>query len=132
MSVVGRVVAAGMLVAGSIALGGTAQASAVTGRAGSSGQITSPSDGEVISSSSVTVSARTGLMQLRMGLYVDGPSTPSQKVAAGGANQTLSGTFDAGDAPNGTFTVTLKGRSPGTGTRAARSSCADRPKRQAV
>ncbi|MER7428605.1 hypothetical protein ABT362_38035 [Nonomuraea rubra] len=133
-----------MIVAGSIALGGSAQASAMTaqvgfagqagfsgqagiservglseqvglsGRVGSSGQITSPSDGEVISSSSVVVSARTGLMQLRMGLYVDGPSTPSQKVASGGANQTLSGTFDAGDAPNGTFTVTLKGEITGS------------------
>jgi hypothetical protein len=109
-----------MIVAGSIVLGGTAQASVVTGQAGSSGQITSPSDGEVISSSSVMVSARTGLMQLRMGLYVDGPSTPSQKVAAGGANQTLSGTFDAGDAPNGTFTVTLKGEI--TGNRYASST----------
>ncbi|GAA4981364.1 hypothetical protein GCM10023334_110780 [Nonomuraea thailandensis] len=55
-----------------------------------------------------------------MGLYVDGPSTPSQKVAAGGANQTLSGTFDAGDAPNGTFTVTLKGEI--TGNRYASST----------
>ncbi|GAA3576612.1 hypothetical protein GCM10022419_067280 [Nonomuraea rosea] len=44
-----------------------------------------------------------------MGLYVEGPSTPSQKVAGGGANQSISGTFDAGSAPNGTFTVTLKG-----------------------
>ncbi|MGW4793809.1 hypothetical protein ACWEPC_15545 [Nonomuraea sp. NPDC004297] len=149
MTVVGRVVAAGMIVAGSIVLGGSAQAAVTTGqtdssglgnaswraagssgeaflkdesaarvrlekRADSSGQITSPSDGEVISNSSVTVSARTGLMQLRMGLYVDGPSTPSRQVASGGANQTLSGTFDADDVPNGTFTVTLKGEITGT------------------
>ncbi|WP_127938723.1 hypothetical protein [Nonomuraea polychroma] len=49
-----------------------------------------------------------------MGLYVEGPSTPTQKVADGGANQTISGTFDAGNAPNGTFTVTLKGELTGT------------------
>ncbi|MCK2214576.1 hypothetical protein MF672_012355 [Actinomadura sp. ATCC 31491] len=49
-----------------------------------------------------------------MGLYVDGPSTSSQKVAGGGANQTISGTFDTGNAPNGTFTVTLKGEITGT------------------
>ncbi|UBU13812.1 hypothetical protein [Nonomuraea gerenzanensis] len=55
-----------------------------------------------------------------MGLYVDGPSTPSQKIASGGANQTLSGTFDAGSAPNGTFTVTLKGEI--TGNRYATST----------
>ncbi|GAA2220521.1 hypothetical protein GCM10009850_122440 [Nonomuraea monospora] len=55
-----------------------------------------------------------------MGLYVDGPSTPSQRIASGGANQTLSGTFDAGAAPNGTFTVTLKGEI--TGNRYATST----------
>ncbi|MFC4112664.1 hypothetical protein [Nonomuraea zeae] len=110
MTVVGRVVAAGMIVAGSIMLGsGSAQAAVAVQQAGSAGQITSPSDGQVVSGSSVTISARTGLMQLRMGLYVEGPSTPSQKVAGGGANQEISGTFDAGSAPNGTFTVTLKG-----------------------
>ncbi|WP_327586370.1 hypothetical protein OHA25_04680 [Nonomuraea sp. NBC_00507] len=119
MTVVGRVVTAGIVAVASIVLGGSAQpatAATVTGvtQAGSSGQITSPSDGQVVSSSSVTVSARTGLMQLRMGLYVDGPSTPTQKVADGGANQTISGTFDAGNAPNGTFTVTLKGEITGT------------------
>ncbi|MGP3962872.1 hypothetical protein ACTWPT_43465 [Nonomuraea sp. 3N208] len=107
---------AGIIAVGSIVLGGSAQAATVTAvtQAGSAGQITSPSDGQVVSSSSVTVSARTGLMQLRMGLYVDGPSTPTQKVADGGANQTISGTFDAGNAPNGTFTVTLKGEITGT------------------
>ncbi|MFB4283697.1 hypothetical protein ACBJ59_50945 [Nonomuraea sp. MTCD27] len=120
MTVVGRVVAAGLIVAGSIALGGAAQADTMTGQGDSSGQITSPSDGQVVSDSSVTVSARTGLMQLRIGLYVEGPSTPSQKVAGGGANQTISGTFAAGDAPNGTFTVTLKGEI--TGTRYATST----------
>lgn len=114
VTVVGRVVATGMIVAGSIALGGTAQAAAVTWRADTSGQITSPADGQVLSSSSVTVSAHTGVMQLNMGLYVEGPSTPSQKVAGGGANQTISGTFDAGNAPNGTFTVTLKGEITGS------------------
>ncbi|MEV5888426.1 hypothetical protein [Nonomuraea fuscirosea] len=91
-----------------------------TWRAGSAGQITSPSDGQVVSSSSVTVSARTELMQLTVGLYVEGPSTPSQKVAAGGANQTISGTFEAGDAPNGSFTVILKGEL--TGARYASST----------
>ncbi|WP_146103680.1 fibronectin type III domain-containing protein [Nonomuraea solani] len=126
MTVVGRVMAAGIMVAASIALGEAAQAATVTGQAGfstqarslgqgdSSGQITSPSDGEVVSGSSVTVSARTGLMQLSMGLYVEGPSMPTQKVAGGGANKTISGTFDAGSAPNGTFTVTLKGEITGT------------------
>ncbi|MEV4174503.1 hypothetical protein [Nonomuraea sp. NPDC049709] len=144
MTVVGRVVAAGLIVAGSIALGGAARADTsiayggaaqagtmiayggaaqvgtTIGQGDSSGQITSPSDGQVVSDSSVTVSARTGLMQLRIGLYVEGPSTPSQKVAGGGANQTISGTFAAGDAPNGTFTVTLKGEI--TGTRYATST----------
>ncbi|MFI6293844.1 hypothetical protein ACIBEJ_19805 [Nonomuraea sp. NPDC050790] len=80
---------------------------------GQDGQITSPSDGQVISGGSVPVSARTRLAQLSMALYVEGPSTPRQKVASGGANQTLSGTFDAGDAPNGTFTVTLRGEISG-------------------
>ncbi|MFC7590668.1 hypothetical protein ACFQYP_48540 [Nonomuraea antimicrobica] len=81
---------------------------------GLDGQITSPSDGEVVSSSSVTVSARSELLQLKAALYVDGPSTSSQKVAGGGAGQTLSGTFYADSAPNGTFTVTLKGELTGT------------------
>ncbi|MEV1171178.1 hypothetical protein [Nonomuraea sp. NPDC049784] len=113
MTVVGRVVAAGVIVAGTIALGGSAQAAAVKLRA--DGQITSPSDGQVVANSSVTVSAHTGVMQLNVGLYVEGPSTPSRKVAGGGASQTISGTFDAGNAPNGTFTVTLKGEITGTG-----------------
>ncbi|MED7928281.1 hypothetical protein SMD20_28765 [Nonomuraea sp. LP-02] len=113
MTVVGRVVAAGIVAVGSMMFGGSAHA-AVTVGSGASGQITSPSDGQVVSGSSVTISARTGLMQLRMGLYVDGPSTGSVKVAGGGANQTISGTFDAGSAPNGTFTVTLKGEITGT------------------
>lgn len=112
MTVVGRVMTAAAVVAGSIVLGGSAQA-AVARQAEASGEITSPSDGQVITGSSVTVSAHTGLMQLKMGLYVDGPSTPSQKIASGGANQTISGTFDAGSAPNGTFTVTLKGEITG-------------------
>ncbi len=113
MTVVGRVVAAGIVAVGSMVFGGPAHA-AVTAGSGASGQITSPSDGQVVSGSSVTVSARTGLMQLRMGLYVDGPSISSVKVAGGGSNQTISGTFDAGSAPNGTFTVTLKGEITGT------------------
>ncbi|WP_125643999.1 hypothetical protein [Nonomuraea sp. WAC 01424] len=114
MTVVGRVVAAVAVVAGSIVIGGSAQAAVVTRQAGSAGEITSPSDGQVVTGSSVTVSARTGLMQLKMGLYVEGPSTPSLRVAGGGANQTISGTFDAGSAPNGTFTVTLKGEITGS------------------
>jgi hypothetical protein len=119
VTVVGRVVAAVAVVAGSVVLGGSAQAAVVT-RQADSGQITSPADGQVVTSSSVTVSARTGVMQLSMGLYVEGPSTPKQKVAGGGANQTLSGTFATGSAPNGTFTVTLKGEI--TGTRYASST----------
>ncbi|TMR07631.1 hypothetical protein ETD86_51245 [Nonomuraea turkmeniaca] len=122
MTVVGRVMAVGIVAVGSMVLSGSAQASTastsskviVVTQADSAGQITSPSDGQVVSSRSVTVSARTGLMQLRVGLYVEGPSTPTQKVADGGANQTISGTFDAGNAPNGTFTVTLKGEITGT------------------
>ncbi|MFG1705471.1 hypothetical protein ACFLIM_19970 [Nonomuraea sp. M3C6] len=114
MTVVGRVMAAGVIVAGSILLGGSAQAAALMRQADSAGQITSPSDGQVVSGASVTISARTELMQLNMGLYVEGPSTPSRKVAGGGANQTISGTFDAGNAPNGTFTVTLKGELTGS------------------
>lgn len=120
MTVVGRVVAAVAVVAGSIVLGGSAQAAVVTRQAAASGQITSPSDRQVVTGSSVTVSAQTGLMQLKMGLYIEGPSTPSRRVAGGGANQTISGTFDAGSAPNGTFTVTLKGDI--TGTRYASST----------
>ncbi|MEV5499154.1 hypothetical protein AB0M50_27500 [Nonomuraea fuscirosea] len=150
MTVVGRMVAAGTIAVGFLAFCGSAHAAVVTRqtgfaghgasagwaqsvwragatgmassiwRAGSAGQITSPSDGQVVSSSSVTVSARTDLMQLTVGLYVEGPSTPSQKVAAGGANQTISGTFEAGDAPNGSFTVILKGEL--TGTRYASST----------
>ncbi|GGS78170.1 hypothetical protein ACFFV7_13515 [Nonomuraea spiralis] len=114
MTVVGRVVAAVAVVAASIVIGGSAQAAVVTRQAESAGEITSPSDGQVVTGSSVTVSARTGLMQLKMGLYVDGPSTPSLRVAGGGANETISGTFDAGSAPNGTFTVTLKGEITGS------------------
>ncbi|MGN9843737.1 hypothetical protein ACTMTI_36995 [Nonomuraea sp. H19] len=138
MTVVGRVVAAGIVAVGSLLLGGSSQAAAATslmatgpvatrpivtgagvtgaGVAGadSAGQITSPSDGQVVSSPSVTIAARTGLMQLRVGLYVEGPATPAQKVAEGGANQTISGAFDAGNAPNGAFTVTLKGELTGT------------------
>ncbi|MEV1245051.1 hypothetical protein [Nonomuraea sp. NPDC049750] len=53
-------------------------------------------------------------MQLNMGVYVEGPSTTRQKVAGGGANQTISGTFDAGSAPNGTFNVVLKGEITGS------------------
>ncbi|WP_143044095.1 hypothetical protein [Nonomuraea jiangxiensis] len=109
MTVVGRVVAAGMIVAASIVLGGSAQAAETMWQSDSADQITSPSDGQVITGSSVTISARTGIVQLNMGLYVEGPDTPSQKVAGGGANQTISGTFDTGNAPNGTFTVTLRG-----------------------
>ncbi|MEV0352956.1 hypothetical protein AB0H88_44985 [Nonomuraea sp. NPDC050680] len=53
-------------------------------------------------------------MQLNMGVYVEGPSTARQKVAGGGANQTISGTFDADSAPNGTFNVVLKGEITGS------------------
>ncbi|MFI6601795.1 hypothetical protein ACIBHX_36580 [Nonomuraea sp. NPDC050536] len=123
MTAVGRMTAAAVIVAGSIMLGGTAHAAVAARQAApvqlavreaESGQITSPSDGQVITSGSVPISAHTGMMQLSMALYVEGPSTPRQKVASGGANQTLSGTFDAGSAPNGTFTVTLKGEITGT------------------
>ncbi|TDD16006.1 hypothetical protein [Nonomuraea diastatica] len=113
MTVVGKVVAAGAIVAVSVTLGGSARAASVTWQADTSGQITSPTDCQVVSGSSVTVSARTGMIQLNMGLYLEGPATPRQKVAGGGANQTLSGTFDAGDAPNGPFTVILKGELTG-------------------
>ncbi|MEV4470187.1 hypothetical protein [Nonomuraea sp. NPDC049504] len=133
MTVVGKVVVTGAIAAGSIALGNPAQAAMTTQHAGSSsltasassawpaatsqiapGEITSPSDGEVVTSSSVPVSARAGLLQLKVGLYVEGPSTPSQTIGTGSGNQTISGTFNAGDAPNGTFTVTLKGEITGT------------------
>lgn len=123
VTVVGRMTAATVVVAGSIVLGGTAHAAVAARQAApgqlsvreaESGQITSPSDGQVITSGSVSISAHTGMMQLSMGLYVEGPSTSKQKIASGGANQTLSGTFDAGSAPNGTFTVTLKGEISGS------------------
>ncbi|MEV0594379.1 hypothetical protein [Nonomuraea cavernae] len=93
--------------------GGSAQAAVVTEHAGAAGQITSPADGQVVSSGSVLVSARTGVIQLKMGLYVEGSSTGRQQVASGGANQTISGTFDAEGAPNGTFSVILKGEITG-------------------
>lgn len=128
VTVVRRLMSAAVIVpcvAGSIALGGSAQAAVVTqthlagtqwaqagsGQAASAaaGEILSPSNGQVVTSGSVQVSARTSWAQLSMALYVDGPSTSKTKVASGGANQTLSGTFDAGSAPNGTFTVTLAG-----------------------
>ncbi|GAA3123686.1 hypothetical protein [Nonomuraea salmonea] len=118
MTVVGKVVVTGAIAAGSIALGNPAQAAMTTQHAGSSiltasassawpaatsqiapGEITSPSDGEVVTSSSVPVSARAGLLQLKVGLYVEGPSTPSQTIGTGSGNQTISGTFNAGDAP---------------------------------
>ncbi|MFD1547898.1 hypothetical protein [Nonomuraea guangzhouensis] len=114
MTVVGRAIVATAVVAGSIVLGGSAQAAVVMRQGASSGEITSPSDGQVVTSGSVPISARTGVMQLNMGVYVEGPSTAKQKVAGGGANQTLSGTFDAGSAPNGTFNVVLKGEITGT------------------
>ncbi|MFI9555836.1 hypothetical protein [Nonomuraea endophytica] len=133
MTVVGRLMTATLVVAGSIAFGGGtalaqgqtfvqgqgfAQAQGNAQGQGSAqaldGQITSPSDGQVVSGGSVPISARTRLAQLSMALYVEGPSTPRQKVASGGANQTLSGTFDAGDVPNGTFTVTLRGEISGS------------------
>jgi len=111
-----------VIVTGLVTLGGSAQAAPVHQTAlaawagelpasvsSAPGQITSPADGQVMSSGSVTVSARTGLLQLKMGLYVEGPGTPRQKVTEGGANQTISGTFDAGSAPNGSFTVILRG-----------------------
>lgn len=116
VTVVRRLLSAAVIVpcvAGSIALGGSAQAAATTQQGGvtqrAAGEITSPGNGQVITSGSVPVSARTTWTQLSMGLFVEGPSTPRTKVASGGANQTLSGTFSAGSAPNGTFTVTLAG-----------------------
>jgi len=72
--------------------------------------ITSPSAGEVIKTSGpVTISAKTGLLQLSMGLYVEGPSVPRRRVAQGGLNQTIKGSFDPGAVPNGVFTVSLRG-----------------------
>ncbi len=73
-------------------------------------EILSPADGEVVKSSgAVAVSAKTDWYQVSMALYVEGPSVSRQKIASGGANQTISGSFDPGDAPNGTFTVSLFG-----------------------
>ncbi|WP_219471166.1 hypothetical protein [Nonomuraea rhizosphaerae] len=109
MTVVGRAMIVTVVMAGSIVLGGSAQAAVEARQAADSGEITSPSDGQVVTSGSVSISAHTGVMQLSMGVYVEGPSTSRQKVASGGANQTISGTFNPGDAPNGTFNVILKG-----------------------
>lgn len=114
VTVVGRAIVATAVVAGSIVLGGSAQAAVVMRQGASPGEITSPSDGQVVTDGSVPISAHTGVMQLNMGVYVEGPSTAKQKVAGGGANQTLSGTFDAGSVPNGTFNVILKGELTGT------------------
>ncbi|MEU7743001.1 hypothetical protein [Nonomuraea sp. NPDC049158] len=111
---VGRAIVATAVVAGTIVLGGSAQAAVLTRQGAAPGEITSPSDGQVVTSGSVPISAHTGLMQLNMGVYVEGPSTTRQKVAGGGANQTISGTFDAGSAPNGTFSVILKGEITGS------------------
>ncbi|MEV6150772.1 hypothetical protein AB0L53_10575 [Nonomuraea sp. NPDC052129] len=111
---VGRAIVATAVVAGTIVLGGSAQAAVVARQGAGPGEITSPSDGQVVTSGSVPISAHTGLMQLNMGVYVEGPSTTRQKVAGGGANQTISGTFDAGSAPNGTFNVVLKGEITGS------------------
>ncbi|MEU8173508.1 hypothetical protein AB0C14_11580 [Microbispora hainanensis] len=73
-------------------------------------EILSPADGEVVrSSGAVAVSAKTDWYQISMALYVEGPSVSRQKIASGGANQTISGAFDPGNAPNGTFTVSLFG-----------------------
>ncbi|WP_433513415.1 hypothetical protein ACQP2T_59185 [Nonomuraea sp. CA-143628] len=111
---VGRAIVATAVVAGTIVFGGSAQAAVVERQGAAPGEITSPSDGQVVTSGSVPISAHTGLMQLNMGVYVEGPSTTRQKVAGGGANQTISGTFDAGSAPNGTFNVVLKGELTGS------------------
>lgn len=73
-------------------------------------EILSPAEGEVVKSSgAVAVSAKTDWYQISMALYVEGPSVSRQKIASGGANQTISGAFDPGNAPNGTFTVSLFG-----------------------
>ncbi|MFI7028080.1 hypothetical protein ACIBK1_05165 [Microbispora rosea] len=73
-------------------------------------EILSPADGAVVKSSgAVAVSAKTDWYQISMALYVEGPSLSRQKIASGGANETISGSFDPGDAPNGTFTVSLFG-----------------------
>lgn len=78
--------------------------------AAADGEILSPTDGQVIKAPGpVSVSAKTDWYQVSMSLYVEGPSVSRQKIGSGGANQTISGTFDPGDAPNGTFTVTLAG-----------------------
>ncbi|MFC6559359.1 hypothetical protein, partial [Nonomuraea cavernae] len=112
MAAVGRVVVAAIVVAGVIVVGGSAQAVVMADRTSADGQITSPPEGQVVSGASVLVSARTDALQFRMALYVEGPST-SRLIARGDNNQTLSGTFDAGRSPNGTYTVALKGEMAG-------------------
>lgn len=78
--------------------------------AAADGEILSPANGQVIKApGAVAVSARTDWYQVKMSLFVEGPSVSRQEIASGGANQTISGSFDPGDAPNGTFTVTLLG-----------------------
>ncbi|GAA0362828.1 hypothetical protein GCM10009530_10580 [Microbispora corallina] len=74
------------------------------------GEILSPADGQTIRTPGpVAISAKTDWYQVSMALYVEGPSVSRQKIGSGGANQTISGSFDPGEAPNGTFTVTLYG-----------------------
>ncbi|WP_210158526.1 hypothetical protein [Microbispora oryzae] len=74
------------------------------------GEIVSPAAGEVVRAAGpVNISARTDWYQVSMALYVEGPSVGRQKIGSGGADQTLSGSFDPGNAPNGTFTVSLYG-----------------------
>nr|WP_191910274.1 fibronectin type III domain-containing protein [Microbispora cellulosiformans] len=78
--------------------------------AAADGEILSPANGQVIKApGAVAVSAKTDWYQVKMSLFVEGPSVSRQEIASGGANQTISGSFDPGDAPNGTFTVTLLG-----------------------
>ncbi|MBO4271343.1 hypothetical protein [Microbispora triticiradicis] len=78
--------------------------------AAADGEILSPSNGQVVKAPGpVAVSAKTDWYQVKMSLFVEGPSVSRQEIASGGANQTISGSFDPGDAPNGTFTVTLLG-----------------------
>ncbi|MFC0551947.1 hypothetical protein ACFFHJ_13745 [Planotetraspora thailandica] len=76
------------------------------------GTIVSPKPGAVISTSGpVTVSAKIQLLQLSMGLYVEGPSVSLRRIAQGGLlKQPISGSFDPGAAPNGVFTVSLRGQ----------------------
>ncbi|MEW9527625.1 hypothetical protein [Microbispora sp. NPDC049125] len=74
------------------------------------GEIESPRDGQVVNARGpVAITAKTDWYQVSMSLYVEGPGVPRQKIGSGGADQTISGSFDPGNAPNGPVTLTLFG-----------------------